>query len=161
MLVYAGIWDWKAFQDLDQSIECNKKCLNCTVQAKKHKEEMILSSSIYYKHTYMNHLGDLLKPFKCLWWRTTPVATKAWHYGAGGADTYAHPAPSTSEDEGSRVSLHQVRPSSRHELARVELSFPFPLLLWLCLARTCLSGPLHVSLSLSWPLGGFPCVSGP
>ena len=94
------------------------------------------------------------------WWRTTPVATKAWHYGAGGADTYARPAPSTGEDEGSRVSLHQVRPSSRHELARVELSFPFSLLLWLYLARTCLSGPLHVSLSLFRPLGGFPLCFG-
>ena len=64
------------------------------------------------------------------WWRTTPVATKAWHYGARGADTRARPAPSTGEDEGCRVSLHQVRTSSRYDTfhrarARVELSFQF------------------------------------
>ena len=78
------------------------------------------------------------------WWRTTPVATKAWHYSAGGADTRARPAPSTGEDEGCRVSLHQVRTSSRHDTfhkvrARVELSFQCFISLWTLLARTCLS----------------------
>ena len=94
------------------------------------------------------------------WWRTTPVATKAWHYGAGGADTRACPAPSPGEDEGCRVSLHQVRTSSRHDTfhrarARVELSFPSFLLLWTLLARTCLSGPCISSSFPFRPLGGF------
>ena len=100
------------------------------------------------------------------WWRTTPVATKAWHYGAGGADTYARPAPSTGEDEGSRVSLHQVRPSSRHDTfrrarARGAIFSVFYFIMTL-LARTCLSGPLHVSLSLSLCLWvGFPLFWDP
>ena len=71
-----------------------------------------------------------------IWWRTTPVATKARHYGAGGADTRARPAPSTGEDEGCRVSLHQVRTSSCHDTFHR--------------ARTCLSGPLHIKLSFQF-----------
>ena len=92
--------------------------------------------------------GTLSLPYG-IWWRTTPIATKAWHYGAGGADTRARPAPSTGEDEGCQFSLHQVRTSSRHDTshrarARVELSILSFLLLWTFLACTCLSGPLHI-----------------
>ena len=44
-----------------------------------------------------------------------PSPPRHGHYGAGGADTRARPAPLTGEDEGCRVSLHQVRTSSRHD----------------------------------------------
>ena len=60
------------------------------------------------------------------WWRTTPVSTKAWYHGGGGADTHTCPAPTTSEDEGCGVLLHRLRTSSHPTpFTRVDLSF-FP-----------------------------------
>ena len=74
-------------------------------------------------------------------------------------------SPLDRQKEGSRVSLHQVRPSSRHDTfrrarARGAIFSVFYFIMTL-LARMCLSGPLHVFLSLFRPLGGFPFVSGP
>ena len=79
------------------------------------------------------------------WWRTTPVATKAWDHGAGGADTHARPAPTTGEDEGCWVLLHCLRTSSRPIRAHVRGSTVFTCCELYRLARV-LAGP-HLSLS--------------
>ena len=56
-----------------------------------------------------------------LWWRTTPVTTKARHYGKGGANTHARPAPRTSKDKRCRISLYRLRTLSRYfELKHIE-----------------------------------------
>ena len=44
-----------------------------------------------------------------MWRRMTPVATKAQHHDAEGADNHARPPPTTSEDEGCQVPLHRLR----------------------------------------------------
>ena len=88
-----------------------------------------------------------------MWWRTTPVATKARHHGAGGADTHARPAPTTSKDEGCQVLLHRLRTSSRHTPSSrtwIYLSLPSTLIYELFRHRTCLAVRVYLSLSLGF-----------
>ena len=92
-----------------------------------------------------------------LWWRTTPVTTKARHYGTGGANTHARPAPRTSKDKRCRISLYRLRTPSRYfELEHMGLSF-FPLLMHF-LYCTCFSGSAFISLPLRFLSG--PSLSG-
>ena len=53
-----------------------------------------------------------------MWWRTTPVATKARDHGAGGGDTHTRLAPTIGKDEGCRVPLDRLKTSSRSIRAR-------------------------------------------
>ena len=88
-----------------------------------------------------------------IWWRTTPVATKSQHHGAGRADTHARPAPTIDEDEGCRVSLHRLRTSScptQSSRAWIYLLSSF----WTLAAHICFSGPSPFCAS-RWALPPF------
>ena len=115
-------------------------------------------ASSTFTRIHLDSLQSSLSQPYTIWWHTTPVTTKVRHHGAGGANTHSRPAPTTSEDEGCRLSLHCLRTSSRHsqphfELARVDLSFLFRCLCTFQTARV-LVGPR----SLVFPFG---FLSGP
>ena len=54
------------FRNFDQNIKCSGKTLNRTFKIPSHKEQMILSSSMYEKTYFQVSLKEFLKLFKCL-----------------------------------------------------------------------------------------------
>ena len=112
---------------------------NSTSKSNKNSNYLLIIDRISLLTWFLWDLGFNLFRLKgtCSeWWRTTPVATKAWHYGAGGADFHYTKwgLPLATTDF-----IGLARAWSYCSIFPLFRTF---------VARMCLSGPLHIFFSL-------------